>query len=105
MKIKKTITIKERREPFVHWLLFSPTAFTITFRMALLMPPILMILLLIYTIGTGALGWSAFSTLMLLLTFWNLYKHREWFKTTPGTTIGRTIWKIDEEKEEVKKNG
>jgi hypothetical protein len=99
MKIRKEIKIKERRMPFGQWLLFSPSAFTITFRMALILPPILMTLLLIYGLTLGSVVLCVTAILFLALTIYNVWKNRSWFKLIPESTIARTIWKIKDEEE------
>lgn len=99
MKInRKPMIAKPRKVGFFEWILTSPKAFAITWRIALITPCVLF--------GAGiaaALAYHSWltipSVLMTLLAFYNLWRNRQWFSTETTNTIGGLAFGIKVEKE------
>lgn len=100
MKInRKPLKVAPRKPTFFEWVLGSPKAFSIVWRIALVAPCVM------FTIS-AALGfyfasWLAWPMmLMVVLAYYNLWRNRQWFKTETSTTIGGMVWGLKVENDD-----
>jgi hypothetical protein len=99
MKInRKPLEVKPRKLTFMEWVLASPKAFAITWRIALITPCVMFGAGVIAAISYKS-GWVWPSLLMFVLAMYNLWRNRSWFSTETTTTIGGVAFGIKVEKE------
>lgn len=91
---------KPRKLTFVEWLLGSPKAFSIVWRMALLVPCFLFTILAILSVSYHTRWyWVAPAIIFWGLSIYNLWRNRAWFQTETSMTLGKSVWGITAVKE------
>jgi uncharacterized RDD family membrane protein YckC len=101
MKINPNpIQVKPRKPTFIEWVLGSSKAFSIVWRMALLVPCFLFTILAILSVSYHT-KWYLIAPAFIFwgLAMYNLWRNRAWFKTTPEIALGKMVFGMQIEKE------
>jgi hypothetical protein len=98
MRVREKINPKKHKQGFIEYVLYHPQAFAVVFRMAIIVPILLMIAWSVYNILNENWVILPVSVLMLGVSGYSAWHNRNWFKTDTNNTIANTVYNIDKKR-------